>query len=458
MSEEFSNEARDLMNRLDETLPPVSGNADRAASADPAAGGDPLVRTAQRLAQAPDLRLTDAAQDRIEARLRARMIEFSHNGRGGHDAMDDGSASIRPLPRAVRRPLRRVTVALRWAAVLALVFGFALTGVTRAAASSLPGDTLYPVKRTVENVRLALSATDDEPRLRVQLAENRVDEFDALLADGEVYPRALTESVSELDHTLALLEAGYGSRIPLEPRIMGLLVWQEHSVNRALVLADASQQQELFHVAGQVQVLGARLMALDTDAPPDTDLLDASATPGSTETPTATATVTLTPTATPSPTMTATPTMTASPTGTGTPAASGTPSLADDSAESEMDGETMTPTATLTPSSTPPPSATATRVPPTATRVPPTAPPPTQPPPEPPTRTPPGHGDDPGLGDQPPGQGGDNPGVGNDGNPPGQDSQSNDDVNQSADQTTGQGSDKVPPGQDKDKDKKDKKN
>ena len=84
------------------------------------------------------------------------------------------------------------------AVVLALVIG--TYGVVSASAPSLPGDTLYGVKRTVEQVEMSLAP---DPQTRAQLEEQfamrRVDETRALTAqkrEAQVEFRGLVESIT----------------------------------------------------------------------------------------------------------------------------------------------------------------------------------------------------------------------------------------------------------------------
>jgi hypothetical protein len=64
---------RDLNERLDRALPPHSNAVNEGDS-------DPLVAAARRLAQGPDVQLTDKAVRRIEARLRQQVAAQQHRG------------------------------------------------------------------------------------------------------------------------------------------------------------------------------------------------------------------------------------------------------------------------------------------------------------------------------------------------------------------------------------------
>ena len=94
----------------------------------------------------------------------------------------------------------RLTFAMKFVAVL-LTGAVSLTalggGVAWAASDSLPGDTLYPVKLTAEDARLAFaSAPGNQVGLALQFAEERVEEIQALAAAGRRVP----------DETIARME------------------------------------------------------------------------------------------------------------------------------------------------------------------------------------------------------------------------------------------------------------
>jgi hypothetical protein len=352
---ESPDEFRDLMDRLDRALPPHSRHVDEADA-------DPLMDAARRLAQGPDISLSDPAQDRIEALLRARTAALHTRPATGR----------RVAPR--RGSMRRL---IRLAVAACLIIVLATFGTVRASANTLPGDTLYPVKRAVESGRLALVSDDGEPGLRVTLAERRIGEFGTLLRERrDVYPRALEEAIDQLNRTMALLAAGYGDAAALGARIASLTRWQTVLINQAAPLASPGDAQRLQTVAFENAALQVRV--LPPEATPDVvpQLL-----------------VTITP----SPAPTSTPTLTPMPSPTATPTALAT--------------ETEIPVATtmgsVQPEGDTPQGKPKTPKPSSANLT--------------PTRTPPGHGPTPGLGHNPPGHGGNNPGNGNNGKPPGQD-------------------------------------
>ncbi len=111
----------------------------------------------------------------------------------------------RPAPtpeRTVRLvPRRRMAAA---SAVIATALG--LGGVTSASASTIPGDTLYPVKRAAERVELAFHRDlADRGAFKLELAERRLDEARELSKRGSDDMAA--ESVREFQEAAADGEA-----------------------------------------------------------------------------------------------------------------------------------------------------------------------------------------------------------------------------------------------------------
>lgn len=99
-----------------------------------------------------------------------------------------------PMPGRLVGAGSRIAV-LAAVAVLALVFSG--TGTVLASQRAMPGDVLYPVKRTTEQVQLALAFTDGrEASVRERLIERRTDELEQLAAEGS--ERHVAALVSDL--------------------------------------------------------------------------------------------------------------------------------------------------------------------------------------------------------------------------------------------------------------------
>jgi hypothetical protein len=182
---------------------------------------------------------------------------------------------------------------LRAAAVLVLIL-VGMLGISRTAESSLPGDTLYPVKRLSENAQLQLGGGS---ALRQQFASRRRDEINALLAQGR-------EAEVEFEGDVESISAeGW--------RVSGLLLLVTEGT------PGAADVQPGDHVAVRAETTPARLLVatlirLTEDRTP---AFTATPTASATATPTATLSQTPTPSVTPSPT----PTQTSTSTRTSTP-------------------------------------------------------------------------------------------------------------------------------------------
>jgi hypothetical protein len=198
------------------------------------------------------------------------------------------------------RPLLRTALAL--AAVLILV-SLSTAVLFASASDSLPGQTLYPVKRFSENVRLSVTL-DAAARqdLRTEFRLERQREVGLVLESGQ-------QATIEFRSTLDEIGDGYWIVGGLRVIVDGDAVVEGQVVVGAMVIVHASAPGDGTLRAIRLQVLADP--ALLTPVAADT--------PTPSATPTATPTPSLTPTATPTPTNTATVTATPSPTATATP-------------------------------------------------------------------------------------------------------------------------------------------
>jgi hypothetical protein len=102
--------------------------------------------------------------------------------------------------RSASRPLwRRRSVFAVMSLVLSVLILFSAVGVSTA---SVPGDILYPIKRTAEQVRLALVPNQEQAAVHLELAQVRLRELDILAQRGEVSTGLLTEIEAETNLVL----------------------------------------------------------------------------------------------------------------------------------------------------------------------------------------------------------------------------------------------------------------
>jgi hypothetical protein len=182
-----------LADRLDQVLPPHS-----TALPDHVEAEEPAVRVAVMLARGPHPVLSSEAVARIQTRVLGR------------------AASLR------RAPVRWNGRLLRWAAAACIALMILTVTSATASADSVPGDTLYPVKRLVEQGRLALSSNSTDVSLRLDFADRRLDEFETLLNRGEVNFRSLNDALREMNSALVLVEQGDGPREESAIRLLDL--------------------------------------------------------------------------------------------------------------------------------------------------------------------------------------------------------------------------------------------
>jgi hypothetical protein len=232
-----------LADRLDQVLPPHQPGV-----APTAAGDDSLVDLAVRLARGPHPVLDAPSVAQIQAQILARADKIVFAGaRNGWQ------------PRGL----------LRWAVAACLIVALLLVSTASVSAQSLPGETLYPVKRLVEQGRIALSGDSGEVGLRLQFADRRLDEFEELLDEGTVRLDTLDDAVDEMNTALSLVEDGAGSRQDAASRLVDLSERHVALAERARprLEPDGEQVEQLQGVAEEAEQVGqeARDLVAATD-------------------------------------------------------------------------------------------------------------------------------------------------------------------------------------------------
>jgi hypothetical protein len=144
------------------------------------------------LQTARDLQRVNVPQERIESVRTGRQLLLSAYAKKANISQPVSESSI---PRFLQRILIKLTgkedldmkLVARFAIALVLVIGLIVGGgiTTTASASALPGDTLYPVKLSLEQINL-LFANDPHVRqqLELQYQDARQQEVQSLLQLG----------------------------------------------------------------------------------------------------------------------------------------------------------------------------------------------------------------------------------------------------------------------------------
>jgi uncharacterized protein YutE (UPF0331/DUF86 family) len=87
--------------------------------------------------------------------------------------------------------------------IIALIAILSGGGVTMASQNSLPGDTLYPVKIAVEDVRAAITiSSESKAKLHIGYAKERADEIKKLLENKDVAPKGLEIALNRLEKNI----------------------------------------------------------------------------------------------------------------------------------------------------------------------------------------------------------------------------------------------------------------
>lgn len=138
---------------------------------------EPLLRLAQRARKSLEYTPRDAAQALARAELHRAIQERALGPQGD------------PPWGSFQRTLSRLLISRRWAlmaTVAALFVVLTGSGAVAASSGSEPDEPLYPVKRTVERARLALTRDDrSKARLHAAYADRRMEELAAMASKGD---------------------------------------------------------------------------------------------------------------------------------------------------------------------------------------------------------------------------------------------------------------------------------
>jgi Domain of unknown function (DUF5667) len=133
---------------------------------------------------------------------------------------------------------------------MALVFIFSGTGLVRASGGALPGDQLYSVKRTWEDVRLTLAFNpQSREELENEFHQERLHEVDELLAERRDEPISFTGIVTEQNGDQWVVsgvkvQITSESRLPAVPVTLGTTVFVQGKTNaQGFVEADSIENR-----------------------------------------------------------------------------------------------------------------------------------------------------------------------------------------------------------------------
>lgn len=179
---------------------------------------EPLLRLASSIQEPPDVK---PASD-FKIRARVQLVEYIH------DHQKEGKPWITSIFSGLA-PSRHSVWLKTTAIVLTVVVAFSAlgTGTAYAAKDSLPGESLYPVKKAVEQVNRVMTFDEDARiELELSLAEKRLREMEVL---AEVNPGEMTGAVN-----------GYKENIDTAAEIAERNVTHERCCERTVTVAQAA--------------------------------------------------------------------------------------------------------------------------------------------------------------------------------------------------------------------------
>jgi hypothetical protein len=182
----------ELADYLDTVLPP-------GASTPGQSDDDPLVKTGLRLANETHPEPSLRTATRIQARLLAEV----------------NTSQQRPHTR-IRRISQRALALVASLTLVVLIFMLPTT-----VSASVPGDWLYPVKRTMEHLELAMASSGTEADVYLRHANQRAEEALILLERGELSTTLFEEALENM--TLAAQVIRNTSQTPT-PHLVGQTV------------------------------------------------------------------------------------------------------------------------------------------------------------------------------------------------------------------------------------------
>jgi len=135
----------------------------------------------------------------------------------------------------------------RWAVAfsLALVLLIASGSIVTASTSSLPGDTLYPLKTAAEKVQAFFTFGDDaKANLHMKLAERRIEEINLLNERKRHIPVYVLGALQdETNHAITILNRAEEPKENLIARLVDLTSNQKTVLARVIVNAPPETQQ-----------------------------------------------------------------------------------------------------------------------------------------------------------------------------------------------------------------------
>jgi hypothetical protein len=134
---------------------------------------EPLLMTASVFQSAPEVTPSTSFRSAARIRLMNLISEISVT-----------NPTVVRHHKQIKQPIWKRRYAMTWAIVIALIATLIGGGAAYASEAALPGDALYPVKTTIEDVQLALADDQEDANLLLDFAQERLDEMESLAEQG----------------------------------------------------------------------------------------------------------------------------------------------------------------------------------------------------------------------------------------------------------------------------------
>ena len=154
----------------------------------------------------------------------------------------------------------------RWALVFAVIVVLLLvgSGTIMAASSSLPGDTLYPIKTATEKVQGFFTlGNESKASFNIKLAQRRINELESLSDGNRSIPQSLLNTMhEETDRAIETLGQQKAVKAELITRLMGLTFNENAVLTKVIEKAPSQAKSKLQEALKRSEDAHSRALSL----------------------------------------------------------------------------------------------------------------------------------------------------------------------------------------------------
>jgi len=154
----------------------------------------------------------------------------------------------------------------RWALVFAVIVVLLLvgSGTIMAASSSLPGDTLYPIKTGTEKVQAFFTrGNESKASFNIKLAQRRINELESLSDGNRSIPQSLLNTMhEETDRAIETLGQQKAVKAELITRLMGLTFNENAVLTKVIEKAPSQAKSKLQEALKRSEDAHSRALSL----------------------------------------------------------------------------------------------------------------------------------------------------------------------------------------------------